>query len=177
MMGNMGRLIFVISAAVGLFGTLSGCAGPQLKPEERLVERVYDAKGYSKDKLYQGARTWMAENFRSAKAVIDYENKEEATIIGNGTMAYPCKGMDCLGKSDWRVSFTMRFEAKEERFRLDFTNLKISWPASYNSGFRSPAYEGGVNLQNEMNDIKPVLLGFGDGITRSLNKASTKSNW
>ena len=98
-------------------------------------------------------------------------------MIGNGIIQYPCNGMECLAKNDWKVPFTIKVEMKDQKFKISFTNIKLSWPASYNSGVISPAYDGPINTQEDMNKIKPVLLKFGDDIMASMNSNKSKSDW
>lgn len=153
---------------------LSGCAGmAQVDQSQLTFDRVVDVPGASKDKIYDGTRMWIAENFHSAKAVLEYENKEQGTLIGNGNIKYPCQGIDCLAKSDWSVHFTMRVDTKDGRFKLAFSNLRLSWPASS----MMPANNVPLRTQGELDTIKPALLAYGDNIRESLNKGAAKANW
>ena len=165
-------------AASGIVLLMSGCAGMQpIAESDRTLERVVEAPGYSKDQIYTSTKIWIAENFKSAKSVIELDLKEDGIIIGNGIIQYPCSGMECLAKSDWKVPFTMRVDMKDQKFKVTFTNIKLSWPASYSSGISSPAYDGPVNSQGDMDAIKPVLLKFGDAILASINSSKSKSDW
>lgn len=153
---------------------LSGCAGlAQVDQSQLAFDRVVEVPGASKDKIYDGTRIWIAENFRSAKAVLEYENKESGTLIGNGNIKYPCQGMDCIAKSDWSTHFTMRVDTKDGKFKVAFSNLRISWTASSRMG----AGDRAVAMQGELDDIKPALLAYGDQIAESINKGAVKSNW
>ncbi len=167
-----------IIATVGVALALSGCAGMQPVAEtDRTFERIVEAPDYSKDQIYNSTKIWIAENFKSAKSVIEIDSKEDGIIIGNGIIQYPCSGMECLAKSDWKVPFTMRVDMKDQKFRISFFNIKLSWPASYSSGILSPAYDGPVNSQGDMNAIKPALLKFGDEIMASIDYSKSKSDW
>lgn len=156
-----------------------GCAGmQQITEADRNFERIVPAPGHNKDEIYDSVKMWIAENFRSAKAVIEYDNKEAGTIIGNGNMKYPCSGLDCIAKNDWTVPFTMRVDVKDEKFRLTFSNLKLSWPPSYNStvGYQK-GHTGPIATKGDLDAIKPKLLALGDQILSSISKGATKSNW
>lgn len=163
-------------AIFGVVLVMSGCASMQPVAEtDRTFERVMMAPSHSKDQIYISTKIWIAENFKSAKSVIELDSKEEGIIIGNGIIQYPCSGMECLGKGDWKVPFTMRVDMKDQKFKISFSNIKLSWPASYSSGIFNPAYDGPVNSQGDMQVIKPALLKFGDEILASIN--SSKSDW
>lgn len=119
---------------------LFGCAGmmPVNKAELEFSE-VITLDSLGKEAIFNGMKIWIAENFKSAKAVIEYENKDQSTLIGNGMISYPCDGMSCIGKTGWNIGFTMRADIKENRFKLTFNNLIISWPESqYASAYEGP---------------------------------------
>lgn len=165
-------------AIFGITLVMGGCASMQPVAEaDRTFERVVEAPSYSKDQIYTSTKIWIAENFKSAKSVIELDSKEDGIIIGNGIIQYPCSGMDCLTKSGWKVPFTMRVDIKDQKFKISFSNIKLSWPASYSSGISSPAYDGPVNSQGDMDAIKPALLKFGDEILASINSSKSKSDW
>jgi hypothetical protein len=157
-----------------IFLFIVSCASVPLTEEDRTIEKVFDAPGYSKDQVFDATKIWVAENFRSAKAVLEYENKDAGTIIGNGSIPYPCKGLECIGASDWKVPFTMRVDVKDQKFRLTFTNVHLSWTAQ--PGVRT-AYDGPPARKGAIDNIRPVLLGFGDQLLTSFAKDKGKSNW
>ena len=149
-----------------------------LTEDEQVVVQVYEAPGFTKDQLFAASRIWIAENFKSAKAVIEYENKDEGTIIGNGNMLYPCGGaFSCMIKSDWRVPFTMKVETKDGKIRLTFTKIHLAWPAHYSAGITTPASDIPVRQREDMDKIKPELLKFGAEIVASVGKQKADENW
>jgi len=71
---------------------MSGCAGMQpIQETDRTFDGVFETPGFSKDQIFTSTKIWIAENFRSAKSVIEYENKEEGTLIGKGAIPSPCQ--------------------------------------------------------------------------------------
>ncbi len=151
---------------------------PPLTEEERTIVQVYEAPGFTKDQLFTASRMWIAQNFKSAKAVIEYESKDEGTIIGNGNFAYPCgKGFTCMLKADWRVPFTMKVESKDGKIRLTFTNIHLAWPASYSGGISTAAADFPIKDRADLDKIKPELLKFGDQIVASVGQLKSDDNW
>lgn len=66
----------VACAVVVLVALLAGCAGMQPVTEaDRTFEGSFEAPGATKDQIYNATKVWIAENFRSAKAVIEYDNQ------------------------------------------------------------------------------------------------------
>ena len=170
-------LMKLISVIIFVF--LAGCAGLQpVSDADRTFERVVEAPGYSKEQIFDGTKIWIAENFKSAKAVLEYENKDSGTIIGNGIISYPCSGIDCIAKGDWKVPFTMRVDIKDYKFRLTFSNLHLSWPPSYNRTFGAQSgHDGPISTQGDLDAVRPVLLKFGDEILASLGIEKGKKDW
>lgn len=160
-----------IMATFGLAFIMSGCAGQELyqpiSESDRTFERVVEAPGYSKEEIYTSTKIWIAENFNSAKSVIEIDSEKDGLIIGNGMIQYPCEGTNCFVKGDWKVPFTMRVDMKDERFKLSFINIQLSWPG----------YDGPVNAQADMDAIKPALLEFGDEILASMKASENSDDW
>lgn len=162
------------AAALAMLLLVSGCAGMEPVSEaDNTITQVYDATGIRKDQMFDLTKIWIAENFRSAKSVIEYENKSDGMVIGNGVIPYPCSGLGCAGRGDWTVPFTMKVEMKDDKFRLTFLNIRMKWPALQYRG----AYDGPVRVKAEMDEIKPKLLNLGDQLAESMRKNTIKTNW
>lgn len=172
------RFALIVAAAI-----VSGCAGvppgmQQISDADRTFDGVFEVPGYSKDQIFTATKIWLAEHFRSSKSVIEYENKDDGTLIGNGVIRYPCSGLECVAKSDWSVPFTMRVDMKDQKFKLTFSNVRISWPPSYNRTFGAqPGRDGPINLMSDLDAIKPKLLDFGGELATSIRTNSVSKNW
>jgi len=163
---------------LGVISLLSGCAGMKpLTEEQKSIERVVTLENVSQDVIFERTKMWIAENFVSAKAVLEYEDKDKGRLIGNGKMDYPCSGMSCLAKNDWDVNFTMRVDVKDNKLRLRFTNIYISWPASYDSLGSHPAQRVPMSTQGDVEDIKPALLAYGDRIKKYIYSSKNTKDW
>ncbi len=161
-------------ASFALLLLLTSCAGLEPVPDsERTFEGVFEAPGFTKDQIFTATRIWIAENFRSAKAVVEYENKEEGTLIGNGVISYPCNGIDCIAKGNWKVPFTMRVDMKDQKFRLTFSNLRLTWPPSSNY----PAADGPMVQRGQLEAVRPKLLAFGPAILDSISSNRKASDF
>ena len=165
---------FLSFSLIAILAVLASCAGLQpISEKDLIIQRIIEVPDFTKDQIYNQIKIWIAENFRSAKAVIEHDDKESGALIGNGIVKYPCEGAECLVKYDWKVHFTMRVDIKDGKFRQTFSNLSISWPASRNS----PAYEGPVATQSDLNKIKPKLLKMGDQIANAIKKSKGETKW
>lgn len=167
-----------IAAAV-VAALISGAAtAADLTEEQRTIVQVFEAPAADKAAVFRAGRQWIAENFRSAKAVIEYESADDGTIIGKGFIPYPCaSGWECVAKPDWTVPFTLRFEAKDHRFRLTFSDLRIQWPAKFANGVTQPAGDIAVRKQKDLDKIKEKLIEAGPGIQAMVGKAKPTDDW
>lgn len=157
---------------------LNGCAGMErVREEDKSFSQVYETPGVKKDVLYEKVRIWMAQSFGSSKAVIEYENKLEGSIIGNGVTKYPCEGLECVAKYDWTVPFTIRVDTKDDRFRLTYSRLRIAWPAKRDTLGYHEAKDFEMWKQGDFDSIKPVLLSVGENIRSSVYNDVKSNNW
>lgn len=147
--------------------------------EERIVVQVFDAPGSTADEVFRTSKVWIAENFRSGKAVIEYEDPASGTIIGNGSIAYPCDGgWTCRVRAEsWRVKFTMKVEARDGRFRLTFSNVLMSYPPYNNMGVSRPGYDEPVASKADMDNIRAKLLAIGPEIVAGLKANHASGDW
>jgi len=155
-----------------------GCAGmAPVRDSDKTFSQVFESPGHSKDFLYEKVRIWMAQNFASSKQVIEYENKQEGTIIGNSVMKYPCSGLECVAKYNWTIPFTMRVDVKEDKFRLTYSNLQLAWPASTDSLGYHPPYLGALGQQGDYDSAKPILLGMGEDLRAHMATEAKIEKW
>ena len=164
----MNKWILGAVAAVSLTGCVSAPADKPVNPADTEFAQVYDAPGMSKGQIYEGTLKWIAENFKSAKSVIEYQNANDGVLIGNGMLNYPCNSFDCIGKAAWKVKFIMKVETKDGKFKTDFKNLLLDIPAVVNQFGSYPAMETPIQTQGDLDAVKPKLLEFGNQIKSSL---------
>jgi hypothetical protein len=158
--------------------TLYGCAMTPIAPIEN-VQKVYEMPGLSQGQIYDASRQWFAESFKSANAVIQYEDKTSGSIIGKGTMKFPCMGVfQCLAYMTATVDFTIRVDTKENKMRVTYNDLTIKRPASYNSGIYSSATENPIYLQSEKDSVSAKLDLLTDDMADKIKKGQKyNSNW
>ena len=156
---------------------LFGCAGMQ-SVSEGPIEKIVSVRGFSKNQIFDRTKIYIAENFRSTKAVLEYENKETGTIIGNGKIKYPATGFGATALKDWTVNFTMRVDIKDGRFRCTFSNLRLLSPESYDriSGVK-PRGEREIKTEAEYDEIKAELLKIPDKIKAYVIGSKQTDNW
>ena len=132
--------------------------------QDKIVQQVFEVPAASKEKSVTLAKRWVAENFQSAKSAIDLDNPAEGLLIVKGIVPYPCEGFECVAKNSWGVSFTMTMEAKDSRFRLTFTNVRLD--VNNTEFWQKSAWDA----------IRPKLLSLGDEI-KAVIQADKKDSW
>lgn len=105
--------------------SFSGCVSQQVATKEEIThEYIVEYPGLTKDLIFNRTLKWIANNFRSAKQVIEYQDKEAGSIVGNGITPIKAEGALLKGVD---MAFTMNIDIKENRVRYRFIKLKLSF--------------------------------------------------
>jgi len=125
------KALTISSLILSLFA-FSGCqTTEQFVPVE--YSSVIGVENKSKNEIYSKARQWFSHHFVSGESVVDYEDKTEGTIIGNGITNI---GTTALGMVKEEIEFQIRVDTKDGRFR---TETKIT--KHYNVDSQNGRYE------------------------------------
>jgi hypothetical protein len=77
----------------------------------------------SSKELYNRARAWFAETYRSAQDVIQMDDKEIGKIIGKGNMKYVSSVfVGSNGTKGW-IRYTISIQVKDGRYKYDISNF------------------------------------------------------
>lgn len=153
--GIMKKLIMVVMLLV-----VSGCAGLKTVPSSELEsEKVFQVPNMKKDEIFEKSKMWIAKNFKSAKAVIEYENKETGAIIGNGIVSGTTNG----GLAPISAEFTMEVDIKDEKVRIKITNVHMTINSPFYEMYRS-------ELMPKISDLTSRLESY-------LLSSGNKSDW
>ena len=94
---------------------------------------VVDVPGVSKADLYVRAGTWFSRTFRSAKSVLELQDKEAGKLIGNGSIPVTIK-VPIVGATDaGSVAATITIQCKDGKYKYSFENLTHSRPFGANT--------------------------------------------
>lgn len=86
-------------------------------------ESVIDAPGLSSEQLYQNAKVWFLDTFRSSKDVITFEDPQIGIVSGNGLFNIYSEFMNQT--IERTVYFSVRIEVKDNRFRYSISDLRV----------------------------------------------------
>ena len=163
----MKRLILgFIAVFMALFG-LSGCQ-PKV-PSNQLVYSEVIKHNKNKDDAFELSKMWLANTFNDSKAVIEYTNKNDGTIIGKGILRNVNYGMMVI--CDTR--FTLKIDVKDKKSRLSFQNMVII--PSVSTGVKRYNMWNMDQLQHFNIRAKELINDYNNNIN-GLN-VNSKSDW
>lgn len=100
---------------------MTGCA-TNLDPSQTNPTQVVDVKGHQKAEVFRLANKFIAENYGSYKAVVDYKDEQEGTMIGH--IIFPC-GTDSVSvMRGMMIQAKLKIDTKDEKFKLSFSDLQ-----------------------------------------------------
>ena len=73
----------------------------------------------TKDQIFDRTMRWISQNFKSAKSVIDYQEKQAGTIIAKGIIP----NINLGGSLNANLGFTLTLDIKDGKARFVFDNL------------------------------------------------------
>jgi hypothetical protein len=99
-----------------------GCALPKTATKEQMKhEYVSEYTGISKDQIFDKSLRWIAQNFRSAKDVIDYQDKASGSIIAKGIIP----NVDYGAMINGDLHFTLTIDCRDGKARYIYTNIDM----------------------------------------------------
>ncbi|MGQ7844878.1 DUF4468 domain-containing protein [Granulosicoccus sp. 3-233] len=169
-------VLATVVAIAGCATTSTPFTGP---PPMKIVESNAEAA-----ELFHGSRQWIAENFKSANAVIQYQDEATNTVIGRGTLpnavcrnlvggyvaVKTAKAGECI--ENLPLEFVMKVEAKDNRLRVSMPSARYIQPAT---GYI--AASEGLATQEIMDAYKDEILGYGDKIAAYVVDGAADDDW
>ena len=80
-----------------------------------------------KDSLFTQTVLWIAENFRSARSAIQFQDRDLGTIVGNGSYDLSIDGglLPFLSPVNVPVSYKVRIDVRDYRYRMTFSDVRL----------------------------------------------------
>lgn len=102
-----------------LLCTVAALFGAAQAQENFRVEIIREIE-MPRDQIFDNAALWLAESFRSSKAVIDLKDKDIGTIIGNAAV-----DVRIQWGATMPMAFKLRIDVRENRYRLTFSEVQL----------------------------------------------------
>ena len=98
------------------------CAGAQ----GMTVEIIREAP-LQKDALFTQTVLWIAETIRSPRSVIQFQDRDLGTIVGNGSYDMSIDGgfLPFLSPLNVPVSYRVRIDVRDHRYRMTFSDVRL----------------------------------------------------
>lgn len=134
-------------------------AAKKLPPEELIIQRVIEAEKLA-DELFSLSLEWIAKNFRSAKSVIEVEDRASGKIIGRGMIpvTYTIVPVDTF--------FTLTIEVKDGKARITVENAFMEMYAS------GRLVRDNLELKAQMNKFRPEVERLFDSYEQAIRAKS-----
>ena len=124
----------IILLILSMFLLLSCMSVQPASPEDLFVEEIIEVDGFQKDQLYDLSNRWFVESFKSAEAVIEYQDKEQGIIMGKYT--YSAFIMYGLGSTNLEaVKPTIQINVKDNTVRIRIMNPMVELVTSASKYF------------------------------------------
>lgn len=127
--------------------------------------------------LYAKAKIWIADEFRSAKDVIQFDDKELHTVIVKGVDQFYIKGLVGNNEPAGWINFSMKIECKDEKYKYTISDFVIesTWGTK-----RIEDYKGTKGQkQNAYKQVNDIAVSLAAGLEKAMNKTvlSNASDW
>lgn len=145
-----------------------GCVTQPYKPIE--TTNIVEIPNQDQQTIYNKTRQWFSQYFVSGKSVVDYENPEAGTIIGNGVANV---GSDPFGLIQYEIKYNIRIDTKDGKFRaltkiIEHTNTDSK--STYTVSNVSKAREAAA-----VEHVSKIVSDIENYVTDK--KIDTKSDW
>tara|TARA_B110000196_G_scaffold137709_1_gene119370 strand:+ start:7805 stop:8314 length:510 start_codon:yes stop_codon:yes gene_type:complete len=164
----MKAILLIISTLI----LLSGCVTPQsmnlipLKKDQTETIKIIDIQGVTKDELHERSKQFIADSFKSAQAVIQYESKEQGRIMGKGVIGGYSKASFGVEPHYFPYNFAFTIDVKDGKARFATSNY------AYTQTNQPMLYK------RELDMLKPELESLNEAFSqRMLQSASDTTNW
>lgn len=135
--------------------------------EELTIRRVANVPGFSKNQLFDKSKMWLAESFVSSQDVIQYENKEEGTIIGKGSIPHYRRSGLVGPVRVGNLRFTLVINMKDDKIRVTIKDIYVM---NFTYGRETP-------LKLDMETGKPKLENLIKDLIASFSSQQQDKTW
>ena len=176
----MKKIIF--SALIGLSViSIQGCMTPMTVTSQPMenISKVIEVNGKKQNQIFNESKMWIAESFKSANNVIQYQDEGTGSIIGKGNMKYPCVGLiDCGAFGNDNINFTIRIDSKDNKARIAVSDVTRTSLTYVKGAVNNIGQEGPITIVEHQQRIavklKEIINQYEQKITST---SSSSNNW
>lgn len=129
--------------------------------QDKLPKNTISIDNTSKNELYNRAKKWTANNFRSSKDVIQLDDKEAGKIIIRGITVYNAPAFNPGTAYSGNIIFTFSFDCKDGKYKYEYTDAEFEPynQRAWNSNFNKKKLRRKVNEYSD-NKLKKLSIDF-----------------
>lgn len=166
----MERICLIVLAAF-----IFGCAAAApVKQSDMAYQKILELPDQPRDVIFEKSKQWIAQTFKSAKAVIEYENKNEGVIIGNGSMDRPLSVVNI--SSGPLILYNMREDIKDNKVRLTFEKFIAFVPASLQQSYSMMGPEREI-AQADLPGMRTNFDSMSENLKKYILSGKSNDNW
>jgi hypothetical protein len=92
-----------------------------------MTVEIIRAAPLPKDALFTQTVLWIAETIRSPRSVIQFQDRDLGTIVGNGSYDMSIDGgfLPFLSPVNVPVSYKVRIDVRDNRYRMTFSDVRL----------------------------------------------------
>lgn len=100
---------------------------PKVDGKYEYIEVVRLDTTYKKDMLYRNSKLFFADAFKSARDVLQYDDREEGKVIGKGNLSIEGEQNILLSyvTEQWTVNFSLEIFSKDGKYRYRIYDFNI----------------------------------------------------
>ena len=180
--------IYLSASAFVMASIVTNAQSLPVDPDTHLItySEVIETPGVSKNDLYLRANTWFTRTFKSAKSVLELQDKEAGKLIGKGLIPVIIK-VPIMGATDaGTVATTITVFCKDGKYKYVIDNLSHERPYGANTqqwvdvgALEKEKPESGMMKRpskKEWNDIKENVDKDLKALAADLKKAMAKGD-
>lgn len=157
-------------------GAIYKPCGETIKKKDGLMplpENTITVNGIAKNELYNRAKKWTAENFKSAKDVIQLDDKESGKIIIKGCIIYNAPPFNPGTAYSGSYFFTFSFDCKNDKYKYEFSSAFFEPydTKAWAGDFQHKKHLKMIN-EKEQRELQNLALDFEEGM-----KSAYQANW
>jgi len=135
-----------------LFIILFSACGTFVPLENRQISGTYDLPGLSRNTIFDKTIVWAASSYKTSKPVIEYQDREKGTIVGNGKKEFLCE----TGYNTTSFSFIMQVE--DNRITVTYKNFYVE--SSDTGEYEVTDYETLSCIRDELVPVTENLINY-----------------
>ena len=162
-------LVLIIVLLLCFFASCVSMKSGVVTEDMRIYSEVIESPGMKKDAIYVAANSWMTTVFKNANSVIDYSDKGEGKIVG-AFDKYTYSGP--MGLSSTRLRTRLVIEAKDDRYRITFSNPTWQWVGTAGDSDPKP-----IDREDWIKDMRLSWESLVASLRKFISEYKESDNW